>query len=572
MKILYLNYYRDKDIKRDEELRNCLEYNIANPEIDHIVLLADEAIELPCFFPEKVLIRTVDKRPTYNDFFEATQHYYSAGDIIHIIANSDIFFDQVGLSLLDKISLDNKCLALTRWDIQSDGSAKCHNNIGSQDVWIFKGNIRPIDGNFHLGKRGCDNRIAHEIEKAGYKVENPCHDVICYHLHLSNVRNYSTKGDADVIPPPYKYVPFTRLQAKIDGSSMSIASVIASAIEPVKPAAKRIMHIALNAGGKRQEALCKALESMGEYLEIDWMAIRDKYGIAYLRNYILDMDKQFMPDLIFMQIQTAKVIDNVIAGQLGGFVVNWTGDVRQPIPDWYEEVGREIDLTLFSNEADVEVFKKKNLRAEFLNIGFDETVFSPHPCPSPEGEGLKPEIVFLGSHYGVDAFPLSRFRYELVKALKDEFGGAFQCYGNGWDFPSRMLNEQQEAQVYRGCKVAINCSHFNLERYFSDRLLRILGSGAYCLSHDYPGIEKDFPHLDIFNSIPELIESIKIILSNDHIREEMAKANCREAHAKHTWAHRIEQLKSLTGWEKISTPRNTGIKSIYRSAEQVSAE
>jgi hypothetical protein len=316
----------------------------------------------------------------------------------------------------------------------------------------------------------------------------------------------------------------------------------------------KILHIALNSGGKPQQTLCNALKQIGEYREIDWIAIKERYGIPYLRNMIITMSEEFNPDITFMQLQTPGIIDAVIADQLKGFVINWTGDVRQPIPKWYYEIGRCINLTCFSNEHDVKEFHAAGLRAEFLNIGFDDTIFTPNgPIENA------PEIVFLGSHY-VNAFPLSDLRYKMVHMLRQVYGNRFACYGNGWDFRTRMLSEQEEAQLYRSCKIAINMSHFDLLRYSSDRIFRIMGSGAFCLSHAYKGIEQDFlinSELGIFNNLDDIQSKIDYYL-NSHTREHIARAGCNYVHDNHTWQKRIKQLLNLI-YEKQPESGSAGI-------------
>jgi hypothetical protein len=65
-----------------------------------------------------------------------------------------------------------------------------------------------VYGNFTLGMRGCDNRIAAEFEIAGYRVSNPSKSIRSYHVHNSGIRNYTT---TDVIPKPYLTIPTSTL-------------------------------------------------------------------------------------------------------------------------------------------------------------------------------------------------------------------------------------------------------------------------------------------------------------------------------------------------------------------------
>ena len=91
----------------------------------------------------------------------------SSEEDINIISNSDIYFDE-SLSKLKYIKWDaGIALACSRWDVY-DGTYKVYPTCDSQDFWIFKGSIKGMYSAFPLGKPGSDNRIAWEINEAGY--------------------------------------------------------------------------------------------------------------------------------------------------------------------------------------------------------------------------------------------------------------------------------------------------------------------------------------------------------------------------------------------------------------------
>lgn len=136
-------------------------------------------------------------KPTYTSFFNKINEI-STDDDINVICNSDIFFDET-IKLAENIK-PNEMYALLRWEYQINKTAKLFERPDSQDTWIFRGKINNVYGDFTLGIRGCDNRIAHEFSKAGYSVLNPCRSIKSYHVHNSNIRNYTMK---DVVPPPY---------------------------------------------------------------------------------------------------------------------------------------------------------------------------------------------------------------------------------------------------------------------------------------------------------------------------------------------------------------------------------
>lgn len=197
------------------ELEQCVKKNIDCPKIDEIVLVIEtdqETPEIPRH--RKVKTQYTSSRPTYTDMFRIANRFKGN---LKIIANTDIYFDNVNLIKMQHTIEDGMCLALSRWDVAPEGTYTHHANRDSQDVWVFKGEISyEINGDFLMGKPGCDNRIAYEIKKAGYKVRNPSKNIRTYHLHNSDVRNY-VRNDEHVVPMPYMLIPVTGIDDMTDG-------------------------------------------------------------------------------------------------------------------------------------------------------------------------------------------------------------------------------------------------------------------------------------------------------------------------------------------------------------------
>jgi len=187
---------------------------------------------------------------------------------------------------------------------------------------------------------------------------------------------------------------------------------------------RRILHVALNYGTDNQPALERALRSMGEYKQIDWRKLGNRAGPELIR-----LCKEWNPSLVFMQLQTPGVISPETASAIYSpdrVVVNWSGDVRDPIPGWYFELGHAVDWTLVTNEDWVDEFQGKGINAAYLQIGFNQEIF--HPWGKMLDVG---PIIFLGNHYG-NLFPLSNLRMEMVLHLKEAYGADFGVYGRGW--------------------------------------------------------------------------------------------------------------------------------------------
>lgn len=280
----------------------------------------------------------------------------------------------------------------------------------------------------------------------------------------------------------------------------------------------KILHIGCCAKGYPLNGLQKALIKIGEYGEI-------YSGHSDLNNLIKQKSDSFKPDIVFMQIQGAGILSEEAVIYLknnGAFVINWSGDVREPVPQWYYDIGKHIDITSFTNMNDVDTMRAAGLKSEYIDIGYDPEVYT----PKGEKTNCQP-IVFMANSY--DQFPLSEFRKEIVIFLKSNYGNEFGIYGSGWANAdgSYMPSQEAEAMAYRSCKIAINCSNFEYRRYSSDRLLRILGTGVFCLCKWFPEIEKDYidgKHLVVWHDLNELKEKIDYYLAHDFKRKLIAKA------------------------------------------------
>ena len=202
---LYTTYYKEDNNYRKDELLTCLKNNISNKAISKIIVF-NEGDSIAHIAPSKIEEVFINKRPTYQDFI----NYINANsntDDIHIIANTDIYFDK-NIEVLKHINLKDTCLALSRWDTADTIKPKLYNHNDSQDVWVFKGPIKEnLSANFPLGVPRCDNRLLYELEKAEYMVLNPAFSIKSYHIHKGQRALVYTEGDNIYnIKPPYGYL------------------------------------------------------------------------------------------------------------------------------------------------------------------------------------------------------------------------------------------------------------------------------------------------------------------------------------------------------------------------------
>lgn len=219
---LIVQYFKCGNEARQKEIDTCLVNNLSNGLISRIHLLTEQLFDVSRFpHHEKIMQTVIGERLTYEAAFRhANQH---SDNQIWILSNADIYFDE-SLACLVDAKLDGVVFALTRHDVQEDGTSRivipafAH---GCQDAWIFKTpfSLDKIFAKFYLGIPGCDGRIAYEFIQAGYKVINPSKKIIMHHLDLAREkgilerdREYGLLLSSDecikqglAVPPPYQY-------------------------------------------------------------------------------------------------------------------------------------------------------------------------------------------------------------------------------------------------------------------------------------------------------------------------------------------------------------------------------
>jgi len=202
---LHTTFYKEKNNFRKWELLSCLQKNISNKAISKIIVF-NEAESIVHLAPGTIEEIFIDKRPTYQDFINYI-NTNSTLDDIHVIANTDIYFDK-NIEILKHINLKNTCLALSRWDSTDTIKPKLYNHNDSQDVWVFKGPIKQqLKADFPLGVPRCDNRLMYQLQEAGYKVLNPAFSIKAFHIHKGQRALVYTEGDNTYkIKPPYRYL------------------------------------------------------------------------------------------------------------------------------------------------------------------------------------------------------------------------------------------------------------------------------------------------------------------------------------------------------------------------------
>ena len=136
--------------------------------------------------------------------------------------------------------------------------------------------------------------------------------------------------------------------------------------------------------------------------------------------------------------------------------------------------------------------------------------------------------------------------------MKYHFGEKFILYGYGWDKlglkSEGIAKNVEEARIYNESLLAINLSHFNYKRYFSDRMLREMACGAMVLTHRFEDCEIDFKnneHFVIWENIEDLVKKCEYYLSNPQECQRISENGTKEAEENYKWSSRVNEFINI---------------------------
>lgn len=292
--------------------------------------------------------------------------------------------------------------------------------------------------------------------------------------------------------------------------------------------------------------IARAFEEEGhEVRVVDWRQHFREKKRGQVEGHCIAAAKELKPEFAFCQFQTHGVISHQfpdLLRKMGCFSVNWSGDVRHPLPDHYMDLARYFDVTAFTNGTDVDLIRAAGYRSEFLQIGYDERVFN------TDGAGDRSGVVFLGNNYGEYKFAESASRREMVKAMAAAFPDDFKVYGTAWEgiVPAKncggYLHEPDSPDVLRRALIAVGWDHFFRPGFASDRLLRATACGCAVVNQHYEGIETEHPTVYAAKDIPDMVDKVRYLLGDPVHAACKGELNAANTLRQHRWNSRVTQM------------------------------
>ena len=288
--------------------------------------------------------------------------------------------------------------------------------------------------------------------------------------------------------------------------------------------------------------IARAFEERGhEVRVVDWRRYSKQQNRHKIEPLCIREAMDFKPDVAFCQFQAPDLISDAFPralNSIGCYSINWSGDVRDPLPDWYKHLAPHFSVTSFTNWPDVQEILALGHGAKFLQIGYDERLYY-----STDAERDR-VAVFIGNNYGTK-FEESNSRREMVVALSETFRERFRVYGVGWQGIARPTSiggyvvEPGDATILRSAAVAVGWDHFHRPGFASDRLTRATACGCAVVNQYYEGITDEHPWVVPVDSIEAMVEAVGRMLENPHGGPE----NARNTLAQHTWTDRVKQIE-----------------------------
>lgn len=296
--------------------------------------------------------------------------------------------------------------------------------------------------------------------------------------------------------------------------------------------------------------------------------ISDKLPILYrwdmnrLNSGLIKLVHYFKPDIFLANWGGTfypKTITE-IRKRFNTITINWLSDFpgETGVLETALKVVPAYDFFFAQSTDALEVHKKYgNKYGMWLNAACDPNIHRPLELTDGEKEKYGHDICFVGSMYPE--------RAELFETLTDFDIG---IWGPGWSridsasalkkhIKGGIVTPDIWVKIYNASKIVINyMGHYGLNieadkiTQASPRVFETMSCGSFQMvdaKKDITALFNSGEHLVCFNKICEAKELIKEYLGNHQKRKEIAIKGRNEVLAKHTWAHRIEEMLKAIG-------------------------
>jgi hypothetical protein len=221
-KTLFFPYYTPPCGTRQKEIEAALLHNLGNTEFSEVFICCEDSNQpaISSSFPHARVLRGLG-RMSYALWLSLSKHYCRR-EGVSLLVNSDIFFHQGDVGLIDRLFKSSRICSKTLFALSRheyiDG--KYFFTISpryTQDAWVMLVANMPDEEclgwdefRISLGTPRCDNRFARLCYDRGYEVVNLGRELRIFHIHDSHYRSYKI-GDNHANLGPLLFVDAAEL-------------------------------------------------------------------------------------------------------------------------------------------------------------------------------------------------------------------------------------------------------------------------------------------------------------------------------------------------------------------------
>lgn len=415
----------------------------------------------------------------------------------------------------------------------------------------------------HYVHYGWDNALSMKIWELGYRcVEHPDCSVTDWEI-VDGIRKQFSDGMRDSrgvhpdtvrfmevwkgrLPPPAQWIgnPYTQSKA-------------ARVVWLAKRGNLRTLRFKATMLRRQpmRHALIDVFARYGPARQVNRTDLVARLGQDGFQDAAMQIIADWKPDLVLAQVArdnsfTPQTFLRIRKRFPNVLLVNWEADPHVPLTPFHFEIARAADYHFTISPDLIPIYASKGV----YNVGYWPIgVEDEYLADFPRGD-FKWDVVFLGSRYPDDSYPLAKLRTEVVETFFHNPKISLGLWGFGWkdlgDIPYSGEAHAENADRYRRARLGLSISQVNtLEYYSSDRLYNIAATGCPPLVHRFKGMEEhgfvDGETCIVWNTIEEAVEKAQYYIEHEEERERIGAAARELMLRRHTWDRRVEEFFEL---------------------------
>jgi spore maturation protein CgeB len=295
------------------------------------------------------------------------------------------------------------------------------------------------------------------------------------------------------------------------------------------------------------------LDGLSKVFSVKALDYRKHKNESALGNDIFSLVTTFKPDIIF--INKGETIPALLIKRINDLYGNikiylFNGDQRGKIQQEVLNIGKLCDAILINNND-------MNQWNQYYKFGIRKiveyhTASNVNVFKNLGNINPKYDFVFVGGEYG-NSFPLSKFRYNVVKELSLRFNVAVAGNINWNKLKSiKFVDKKYDndfVNFVNDSKFIIGISAFDkIRNYTSNRTWNSMACGIPFFCHRYEGIDSFFKNMDniiIFDNLEHCLELAETIVKDYDKYKFIGYNGMKLIRLTHTYVNRANQLLEI---------------------------